>query len=259
MKKHLRKHTGILFAFINPSTSIHPYSALFLPGERPYICNYCGIRVSQYRNLKNHMKIHTEAPKQCQYCDKTFATSLTQHLKKHEGPNVIRCSVSDDCSVPFTNPKDLKAHIKKKHSNGKPHNCTFCSKTFSRSCDLVKHRRIHSGEKLYSCTTCGKSFTHQTSLRNHKAVHSKLKPFQCSFCGQSFSFSGNLKSHIRTHTGEKPHKCKVCGKTFSRTANLNEHVKIHTGEKTHKCEVCGKAFTNSSTFSKHKKIHTGER
>lgn len=121
-------------------------------GERPYTCTYCGLGFTQNRNLKNHMKMHTEQPSKCTYCRKEFAldTSLMQHLKKHEGPEAEpECNI---CKIPFTNQNDLKIHRKRIHSENvvKSHICSVCKKAFGKSCDLKKHQRIHTGEpQLY--------------------------------------------------------------------------------------------------------------
>ena len=57
------------------------------------------------------------------------------------------------------------------HSVEKPFECTFCSKPFTTSGDLVRHSRIHSGEKLYKCHNCDKTFSDSGHQITHVRVH----------------------------------------------------------------------------------------
>lgn len=90
------------------------------------------------------MKIHTDEPSICKYCNKKFLidTSLVQHLKKHEGPNIINCSV---CKIPFSTQIYLDKHVKRCMKKEK-HQCTKCDKSFLKAGDLVKHNRKHTGK-----------------------------------------------------------------------------------------------------------------
>jgi len=55
--------------------------------------------------------------------------------------------------------------------------------------------------KKYHCNQCSKSFTRSDMLTRHKRLHSGDRPFQCSECKQEFSRSDHLSTHMRTHTG----------------------------------------------------------
>ncbi len=89
------------------------------------------------------MKMHTDEPSVCKYCNKKFLidTSLVQHLKKHEGPNIIDCSV---CKIPFSTQSFLDKHAKRCMKKEK-HHCDKCDKSFLKAGDLVKHNRKHTG------------------------------------------------------------------------------------------------------------------
>ena len=47
----------------------------------------------------------------------------------------------------------------------KPHQCSYCQKTFSFNCYLQRHILTPSGEKSYQCDYCQKRFTQQSNLQ----------------------------------------------------------------------------------------------
>ncbi|VDN45670.1 unnamed protein product [Dibothriocephalus latus] len=101
--------------------------------------------------------------------------------------------------------------------------------------DGVKKSATGSGrpasEKPHKCTDCGKSFSRSDELTRHKRIHSGSKPFTCKECQRQFSRSDHLRTHFRTHSGEKPFKCDTCGNCFARSDELKRHKKTH--EKVH--------------------------
>jgi DNA-directed RNA polymerase subunit RPC12/RpoP len=64
--------------------------------------------------------------------------------------------------------------------------------------------------KKYHCDQCSKSFTRSDMLTRHRRLHSGDRPFQCTECKQEFSRSDHLSTHMRTHTGKCSSFLKLC-------------------------------------------------
>ena len=84
------------------------------------------------------------------------------------------------------------------------HECPDCSKKYSTSSNLARHRQTHRSlgdKKARRCPHCDKVYVSIPAYSMHVRTHNQ--GCKCNFCGKCFSRPWLLQGHIRTHTGEQ--------------------------------------------------------
>lgn len=108
-------------------------------------CNLCGVWLKTQKILNKHIKMHTDLPQKCPFCDKV----------KH-------------------NKTSLSHHIRAVHRVAR-YPCTICDKTFKRMVALTEHIATHTGANLYTCPYCPKMFKCNANMHKHrKNAHYEL-------------------------------------------------------------------------------------
>lgn len=128
------------------------------------------------------------------------------------------------------------------------YDCDICGMSFSRSNELILHKRSHVKSKVsVQSATAGSS-------------KSNLKTFSCDKCDQSFLQRAELTQHLQMyHIDELPvYNCKFCPKFFYVKKSLDTHRRRHHSHlmNLHPCPVCGMKFVQKESLASHvKSVH----
>lgn len=115
-----------------------------------YQCCVCQKSYPNGEEIVTHMLRHKEyKPFTCSECGKAFFDKykLRQHYNTHD-PNVPKNYVCDICNRAFAAQDYLNCHIRRKHADTKPFQCSFCPKAFAFIHDLNLHSSNHTGELI---------------------------------------------------------------------------------------------------------------
>ncbi|KAL0858413.1 hypothetical protein ABMA27_012292 [Loxostege sticticalis] len=227
-----------------------------------YQCLECDMFFKNSRARKNHVaRFHREGL-QCDHCKKRFVnrTTLTTHLKLHEGPLPRK-----ECHIchKMVRVIQLKYHIQR-HENQHRYECTDCNKVFSHLATYqahLKYSRAHASEEVFKfpCPMCNKGYPTKESMQDHfNYQHLGKTAHKCPVCEKPLASRANVEKHMMRVHGkkkEKPrnHVCNVCRKAFTDKKALNQHLVIHSGERPLSCDVCQQTFKHKASLYTHRK------
>ncbi|XP_036123381.1 zinc finger protein 445 [Molossus molossus] len=164
-------------------------------GEKRYKCNLCEKSYDRNYRLVNHQRIHTkEKPFKCQWCGKDFIGrhTLCIHQRKH-----TRAAPSESSLAESSSSHDKGVILQElKPSREKP---LEDSEQSSRPTGL---QNLAVGKKCHKCSTCGKTFSKTSQLISHKRFHTRERPFKCTKCGKTFRWASNLARHMKSHVSD---------------------------------------------------------
>lgn len=162
----------------------------------------------------------------------------------HNGATMHSCEF---CGEGFYMRRQLKLHLRSKHSCTKPFGCKICPRRF------VIFLKMDVVSEIISLWIYFR-FTLRSALRLHTLLHQRQLHHPCTICGRKFKQGTQFRAHLRTHYTEKPYQCDLCHKRFQRLAGLKVHsIKKHTLDFPFYCELCFQGFVNITSLRSHLK------
>lgn len=253
----------------------------------PYFpCHVCGKTFLTSESLEDHQRCHLgEKPYECEECGKCFVqlVNLQQHQRSHKSE--FQCQM---CGKGFVSLFALRKH-KHTHVRKRPHRCTKCHLSFTRSSQLTEHMITHRDEN-FPCDLCHENFSCKSSRAEHRKIHTEaeeeLPPlippakqtssppesfspslrtvrqyrYRCEICQVRFPDPEQLSEHGCSPAKERPYSCKDCNKHFLHGSHLKKHQLTHqlSGTRSFQCNSCHMNFIHRHHFLTHLQTHGGE-
>lgn len=161
------------------SANVNSASTTAPSGLSPFylICLHCKAMFPTQQEYDSHTSF-CQSPKisfQCNTCSFTSdsVSYISEHVKLHP-THYQQKYPCDLCSTSFKTPSGLRLHKQVKHKDKPTLSCELCGKIMYSKINLEGHMNQHNGLKPHNCHFCTKSFSYKQSLK----AHEKLCPFR---------------------------------------------------------------------------------
>ncbi|XP_034552975.1 zinc finger protein 1035 [Notolabrus celidotus] len=197
-------------------------------GEKPYACDYCGMRFIRKDYVKRHYpKCNKKGGQSKVLCDGCGGFFSPDKLQNHKKSCILLPSFAESTgsqSQPSTSKSPPKGF-----------SCAYCSSRFLLFSQLQEHFiNSHKMETMVSPVTTAPLQQHLSNIPNIKeeplvescsvanvicnldtALDMEVSDqFYCEVCDMSFTCKSGLTSHQRVHQKEYPYNCKRCKRGY---------------------------------------------
>ncbi|XP_033639003.1 uncharacterized protein LOC117299562 [Asterias rubens] len=224
---------GICGQVLPSTSSLARHVGKVHPSEKAFNCTICGEGFSTMFNLERHEIIHTikETPI---FKDPPNSVKLSSDVEDQT------CGQSQPSP---TSPTGGDIPVENALS------CETCGKTFTRLCNLNRHKKLHNfddGEvtettpSSIECRICGLFLCSGVAQERHsRKAHpiSTTSPttcaqmYTCKYCKVEFNGFNDLKTHLLIHMDKElasdSSNCDVCGKYYKFRYSLKRHRVTH--------------------------------
>lgn len=223
-----------------------------------FICRFCHKELSR-KTFSNHLHETLD----CQYCQKSFMNP--RNLKSH-----IQKLHSDEEYVPpkSLNPELFKDLGDQDEVDGVLQLNEETGLWFQSPVKVMKPRRRYQLPKgRFECDFCGRLFTTMRSLKNHLDIHMDNFKYVCAVCGEKYATSTGISKHACLNKKRKRpvvdfrtydvRHCKYCGKIFPNFEENRAHQcenQFDNDPKSFKCRFCDTVMSKNS-YNKHISRH----
>ncbi len=152
------------------------------------------------------------------YFNLSFRAKGNSEERKHSSEERAGCSL---CTQKYGNISKLKRDLLI-HTGESSCICSQCAKHCEHSEEFQEY------SKTYSCPRCTRSFSQTSDLQKHRSGPTCVKSYRCTQCQDLFAQAYTLDRHVkRVHNNDKQFSCTRCTKTFSEAGMLGRHLMAH--------------------------------
>ena len=237
-------------------------------------CELCDVKFRSEKAKSYHEASKSKSNQKiarCKHCDFLSCTArgISMHIRS-DHPDLLDYYCKQ-CPLRFYLKKELKAHLKRKHSKVPKFEKFDFRKDKCSKCDIVykdsKRRRVHENAaakvfEILQCDHCDFKSCTQKGLEYHaRKYHLETFRFGCSNCGKLFEKEESLSYHKANRSKEclaymkvikpikpiKPSILKI--KAFPKVKiSIDQYEKFNLS-----CDHCDARFRDGAILAKHKR------